>query len=120
MLTLDEAEKIADREFGDVVTTCVRIGHKTRSHLKDGSFVDLYLSSVIPGRFGIHWERRQTNAGILRYDNTPNTKWKDVRGFPFHVHRSKYANVVPSEFSEDIKLAFREFMGVARNEISKH
>lgn len=103
-------KKIADVEFDSVVSFSEIIDNKLRIYLIDKSFIDIYLSQVISGRFAFHWEREQIDKTIYRYDNFPDVNWKNRSTFPYHFHQGSQDKVISSSFSKEIIPGFRDFM----------
>lgn len=110
MTSLDELCRIAAVEFAGVVTGTETLEPKRRIFIRDGSFVDVWISSKLLGRFGFHWERRDLDGTLFRYDNLPDPNWRSVEMFPFHFHYGTHDRVVPSPFPPDIANGFRAFM----------
>ncbi len=75
-ISLDDLHRIAEIEFGNLVTDSQPSDEKLRLFLNDGSYIDLWLSHKLRERFGFHWERRHINETFYRYDNFPNTAWR--------------------------------------------
>ena len=69
MVTLDDLRRVAEIEFGDLVTDSLPLGEKLRLYLSDGSYMDLWLSRRLHERFGFHWERQHLDGTVYRYDN---------------------------------------------------
>ena len=110
MVSLQELARIAEIEFADIVDTTELIGTKLRIMVMGGSFIDVWLSRKLPGRFGFHWENKSTGLSY-RYDNFPNTNWKHVSTYPYHFHDGSQDNVTESSsFAKDIEGGFRSFM----------
>jgi len=86
MVDFGDLQRIAEIEFGDIVECTERIPHKFRILLKEGSFIDVYLTDELENKFGFHWERRAINGQLFRYDNYPDPEWKRVSSFPYHFH----------------------------------
>lgn len=117
MVSIEDLARIAEIEFSDIVESTERIGTKLRILLIDESFIDIWLSKKLDGRFGFHWE--QTGTGFsYRYDNFPNTRWKDVSTYPFHFHNGSQDKVTnSSHFKKEIREGFRSFMQWVREKI---
>ena len=79
--------------------------------------MDVYLSQRIPGRFSFHWERGHIDDAIFRYDNYPNTKWRNVSTFPYHFHDGVENSAVKSPFDKDILKGFKEVMKFVKGKI---
>ncbi len=117
MVTLNNIQQIAEIEYSDIVECAERISQKLRILLKEGSFVDIYLTEELKNKFGFHWERRQINGRLYRYDNYPDPEWKNVSSFPFHFHNGSQGRVEASPFSSEILRGFRDFMDFIRKRI---
>jgi hypothetical protein len=119
MPTVDEIKRIAEIEFADIVKNTYQIDYKLRIVLINNSFIDVYLSQKLQGKFGIHWERMDKRKAIYRYDNFPDKKWRAVASFPFHFHNGSYDNVESSPFPLQPLNGFRAFMEFVKNKIEK-
>jgi hypothetical protein len=113
-VSLNELRRIAEVEFGNLVTDSQSLGEKLRLFLDDGSHVDAWLSRTLPDRFGFHWERRHLDGTFYRYDNFPNTAWRDIETFPRHFHNGSQDMVQSAPFSADTLAGFRDFMRFIR------
>ena len=83
-------------------------------HIIDGSYLDVWFSLKIEGRFAYHWERRMIDGSIYRYDNRPHEDLKGMRSFPEHFHHGSDEQIKESEFSKVPKKALREFLQIVR------
>ncbi|MBN1658662.1 MAG: hypothetical protein JXA93_09690 [Anaerolineae bacterium] len=110
MTTLDQLRRIAEVEFAKIVVQTNRLDAKLRILLIDTSFVDVWVSRKLSGRFGFHWERRHLDGRIYRYDNFPDTNWGTVPTFPLHFHDGDQGNVTAAPFAPTLEQGFREFM----------
>jgi hypothetical protein len=90
------------------------LGAKMRVLLTDTSYIDVWASRKVQGRFGFHWERRHLDESIYRYDNFPDTNWVDVSTFPFHFHEGDQQTVVASPFAQTLEQGFRDFMSFVK------
>ncbi len=86
--------------------------------MKDSSFIDVWFSFKVQGRFSFHWERRHIDGRIYRHDNFPDTNWKKVSTFPKHFHNGSQDLVEESRIDDDPLVALRQFMDFARSHIS--
>lgn len=111
MTSLDEICRIAELEFADIVVGTQALESKRRIFIRDGSFVDVWVSSKLPGRFGFHWERTHLDGSLFRYDNFPDPHWRRIQTFPYHFHDGSTDRVVASPFPPGIAEGFRAFMG---------
>ena len=110
MSSLVQLRRIADVEFAAIVAQTDVLGAKLRVLLTDTSYVDVWVSRSLSGRFGFHWERRHLDGRIYRYDNFPDTNWSSVATFPAHFHDGDQDTVVDAPFSSPLEQGFREFM----------
>lgn len=118
-VTIEDIGRIAVIHFRDIVLKSKLINYKLRLFLIDNSYIDVNLSSKIPGKFGYHWETRNTESEIFRYDNFPDIKWKNVDTYPEHFHYRKQNKVVASPFPAEIEPGFKSFMQFVREMINK-
>ena len=116
-LTTEDLRHIAEVEFADIVVDSQPLGEKVRIFLFDGSYVDVWLSRTLEGRFGYHWERSHIDGQIYRYDNFANTAWRDVATYPRHFHKGSQTNVGPAPFSDNLVAGFREFLSFVRENL---
>jgi hypothetical protein len=107
---LEPLRRIAEVEFSAIVVQTDVLGAKLRVLLADGSYVDVWASRTLVGRFGFHWERRHLDGRIYRYDNFPDTNWSGVSTFPFHFHEGDQDTVVAAPFAPALEQGLREFM----------
>ncbi len=114
-MSYEELSKIAETEFPDIVIGSRAERGKLRIFIIDGSFIDVWFSRRLEGRFAYHWERREMDGEVYRYDNRPHEKLKDMRGFPRHFHNGSDEAVKGSEFSEESREAMREFLQFIRD-----
>lgn len=120
MIELSQLARIIDIEYHDVLAGACQIYHdKLRAHLIDGSFVDVWFSRRIPGRFSYHWERRHVDGTMYRHDNFPDMRWRDVSTFPKHFHERSQTKVSESSIDNDPVLGLRQFMNFVRNLLSE-
>jgi hypothetical protein len=108
--TLNDLCRIGEIEFGHLVVDSQPLGEKARLFLNDGSYIDLWLSRRLQERFGFHWERRHLDGTMYRYDNFPNTAWRDIETYPRHFHNGSQDAVIAPPFAADLLAGFREFM----------
>ena len=117
MSSLDQLCRIAEVEFADIVVQTDVLGSKLRVLLTDTSYVDVWVSRKLSGRFGFHWERRHLDGRIYRHDNFPDTNWSTFPTFPQHFHDGDQSNVIASPFTENLEQGFREFMAFVQQKI---
>jgi hypothetical protein len=83
---------------------------KIRGSLKDGSFLDIYLSKE--GKYSYHWERRALDGKIFRWDNAPDHP--EVETFPRHFHSGTDDRVEASKLPDNPKEAIIEIVKFIR------
>ena len=109
---------IAEIEFGDVVVEAISLGlNELRIFMVDGSFIDVWFSLKLAGRYSYHWERQAIVGAIYRHDNAPHQRWRAVSTFPRHFHGGAEDRVAPSHISQEPLEALREFLGFARQRL---
>ncbi len=87
MNSLETLQRIAEVEFATIVVQTDLLGVKLRILLTDTSYIDVWASRKLPGRFGMHWERSHLDGHIFRYDNFPDTEWAAVSTLPVSFSR---------------------------------
>lgn len=103
MNPLELVRRIAEVEFAAIVAQTDILGAKLRIFLGDTSYVDVWASRRLSGRFGFHWERRHLDGRLYRYDNFPDVNWSDVSSFPFHFHDGDQETVVAAPFAPELE-----------------
>ena len=112
-----ELARIAEKEFFDVILNSQIIAGKLRLHIVDGSYLDIWFSVKIEGRFAYHWERGMIDGSIYRYDNRPHNNLKNMKNFPMHFHDGRDEEIRECEFGEDPKEILRAFLQIVRAKI---
>ncbi len=108
--------EIAESEFAAIVVEVLAPDiNELRIILMDGSFVDVWFSLKLVGRYSLHWERRAIDGRIYRYDNAPHRRWQFVATFPHHFHNGSEGEVVESHLSHDPADALRQFLTFVRD-----
>jgi hypothetical protein len=112
------------REFFDIVVdahlrfTSSGTVERLRVFLKDGSFVDVWLSAS--GKYSYHWEHRHVRGLIHRHDNAPHSRWKEIKTFPRHFHDGNEDNVKESIIPDDPVSATKYFLNFVRDFLKKN
>jgi hypothetical protein len=122
-MTVDVAalRDLAISEFADIVTsTSTHHVNTLRVVLFDGSFIDIWFSLTVAGRYSYHWERRLIDGAIYRHDNARDRAWQYVATWPKHFHNGNQENVIESHISDDPESALREFLHFARKTLQPH
>ena len=110
MTALHQIRRIAEVEFSHLLTDVQPFGSKLRVFIRDGSFVDVWVSEKVAARFGFHWDRGHLDGTLYRYDNFPDALWQTLETFPYHFHNGSQDKVEASTFPTDLLPAFRAFM----------
>jgi hypothetical protein len=110
MPSLYDLQRIAEVEFSSIISSSETLGTKLRILLRDNSFVDVWLSQKLEGRFGFHWEGRHLGGKMYRYDNFPNNNWSGVSSYPYHFHDGEQDSVIATPFSQQVEEGFRDFL----------
>lgn len=114
----ERLRQIAELEFADIVVEAFSPDvNEWRIFLADGSFVDVWFSLKLEGRYSYHWERHAVDGTIYRHDNAPHRRWEGVETFPRHFHNGSEENVTASYISDDPDQALREFLEFVRRKI---
>jgi len=114
-------EGIALAEFADVVTGVKRIGRradailKLRLLIRDGTFVDVWLSPT-GADYAYHWEQRAQRGCLHRHDNAPDHP--HIATYPKHFHNGDEAIVEESFIPDDPDAAIRYFLGFVRDQLA--
>jgi len=82
--------------------------------LIDSSFIDVWHSLKLVGRYSYHWERLALDNIIYRHDNAPHASWRKIATFPKHFHNGNELNVIESYICPFAEEALREFLALAR------
>ncbi len=119
LVNTSSLREIAMVEYADIVVGVLLPGpNEVRIFLKDGSFVDVWFSLKLVGRYSYHWERQALDGRVYRHDNAPHQRWQSVRTFPAHFHNGSEGQVVESELSLIPEDAVRQFLTFVRGQIA--
>lgn len=119
LVNMRPLQEIAEVEFGDIVVDAiVHDLNEMRIILKEGSFVDVWFSLRLAGRYSYHWERRAVDGKIYRHDNAPHRRWGPLQTFPRHFHDGHELNVKESDAGESPEKDLRAFLSFIRCKIS--
>ena len=111
--------EIAEVEFTNIVVEAFSPGiNELRVILIEGSFVDVWFSLKLQGRYSFHWERQAIDGTIYRHDNAPHQRWEAVATFPRHFHNGSETKVSESYLSAIPEEALREFLTFVRAMLS--
>lgn len=115
IVDLDRLKDISEIEFYDIVKDAVINDiNELRIILTDGSFVDVWYSLKLAGRFSYHWEKRHIDGSIYRHDNAQHRKWKHLSTFPKHFHDGDEEVVVESYLEDEPEKGSRTFLSFVR------
>lgn len=113
--------ELVDNEFkdvcedADITFSFTGRAQKVRIYLIDNTIVDVWLS--LDGRYSYHWSNKGVRDYVLRHDNAPHEKWKDVSTFPKHCHEGSESNVILSTIPDDPNNALRYFLQQVKEKI---
>ncbi len=119
IVNVQSLKDIAEIEFSDIVEDVIVDLNELRIMLVDGSFIDVWFSLKLKGRFSYHWERKFIDGSIYRHDNAPHLRWKDIPSFPKHFHNGSEDIVIASHISDNPELALKEFLSFASKHVKK-
>ena len=115
LIDVGRLREIAEVEFSDIVAETLTLDvNELRIILTDSSFVDVWFSLKLQGRYSYHWERKAIDGKIFRHDNAPHKRWEFIATFPRHFHNGSETCVEESRISELPDNALREFLSFAR------
>jgi len=109
--------EIALSDFADIVEATLSIEGKLRILLKDESYIDIWLSIKREGIYAYHWERKNIDGTIYRYNNIPDKDAKKLKTFPKHFHEKTDDNILENNLSDKPKEAIRTVLEFARKVI---
>jgi hypothetical protein len=119
-VNIGQLREIAEVEFADIVKEAIFPGvNELRIILQDGSFVDVWFSLKLLGRYSYHWERRALDGTIYRHDNAPHKLWQTIGTFPCHFHDGAELHVTEGQISINPPQALREFLIFVRGKLSQ-
>jgi hypothetical protein len=112
-------KRIIDLEYAGISADSIIIRGKLRAFLIDGSFVDVWFSQKIPGRFSYHWERRHIDGSMYRHDNFPDINWQGISTYPKHFHNGSQDAVEASHIQDNPPAGLSQFMEFVRCKLAK-
>ncbi len=114
LVNVEKLKDIAEIEFDEIVLNADVIDiNELRITLRENSFIEVWFSLKLEGRYSFHWERKAIDGTIYRHDNAPHKRWQRIRTFPKHFHDGSEAeeDCKESYISDDPKEALREMLG---------
>ena len=112
-------KRIIDTEYADILTDSIISRSKLRAFVDDSSFIDVWFSLKISGRFSYHWERRHIDGTMYRHDNFPDINWQRISTYPKHFHNGSQDAVEESHIDENPVIGLRQFMDFVRSQLAK-
>jgi len=120
IVDIEKLKDIIEIEFSEIVEDVVPTDiNELRIVLIDGSFIDVWFSLKLEGRYSYHWERKFIDGAIYRHDNAPHLRWQGVSTFPKHFHDGSEDIVVSSHISDNHESALKKFLSFALERIKK-
>jgi len=105
LVDAERLREIAEVEFADIVAEAfVPDANELRIIFTDGSFVDVWFSLKLTGRYSYHWERRAVDGTIYRHDNAPHKRWLSVATFP-NIFNLVCSKLRPNGYLFSVKLS---------------
>ncbi|MFQ5686772.1 MAG: DUF6516 family protein [Candidatus Scalindua sp.] len=111
--------QLAIGKFADIINGTKIVEGKLRILLKDESYIDVWLSVKKKGAYAYHWERKDVDGTIYRYNNLPDKEAKKLKTYPHHFHNKSEENIVESNLSNNPEEAVRDLLEFARSVIKK-
>jgi len=112
-------KEMAEIEFSDIVEDVIITDiNELRIILIDGSFVDIWYSLKLEGRYSYHWERKHIDGSIFRHNNAPHVRWQEVKTFPKHFHNGDEDRVIDSDINDEPEEALKEFLIFIRKKLT--
>ncbi|ACB07441.1 toxin-antitoxin system TumE family protein [Candidatus Korarchaeum cryptofilum] len=111
--------KVIKEEYPDVALSIDLRDDRLRVYLVDNSFLDIWFSRRIPGKYSFHWERRNVNGTVYRWDNAAHRSVTGINTFPHHFHESSQLNVKPFKPESEWEDTLRDILNFIRDKI-KH
>lgn len=79
LLNISLLAEIVQVEFADLVVHVSPGLNEMRIILTDGSFIDVWFSLRLTGRYSFHWDRKAIDGTIYRHDNAPHCRWNKIK-----------------------------------------
>jgi hypothetical protein len=111
--------KVIKEEYPDVALSIDLRDDRLRVYFVDNSFLDIWFSRRIPGKYSFHWERRNVNGTVYRWDNAAHRSVTGIDTFPHHFHESSQSNVKPFKPESEWEDTLRDILNFIRDKI-KH
>ena len=111
---------IAELEYPDIVVSAELKADRLRIHFLDGSFLDVWFSQTIPGKYAFHWERRHVNGSVYRWDNAAHKSIQHIDTFPHHLHEGKQENVKSFKPKPSWENTFKAILNYVKEKLRKN
>ncbi len=108
------------REYPDIIYDVEVREDRLRIHLIDESFLDVWFSRLVEGKYAFHWERRHIDGTVYRWDNAAHKKWKDLETFPHHIHAGSKSEVKPFNPPRSKEDLLREVLEFIRKKLANN
>ena len=109
--------EMAWSEYPDIVVSAEPGKERLRLHLADGSFLDVWFSRSIEGKYAFHWERRHIDGTVYRWDNAAHRSLAGITTFPHHFHEGSQRNVKPFKPRNTWEDTLREILDYVREKL---
>ena len=118
MVNIIELKEIIENQYANIIVK-VDVVHRNqlRVLLTDSSYLDIWFSLKLTGKYSYHWERKKIDGTIYRHDNVPHLTWKNILTYPKHFHFRTEKNVIESNISDIPQKAVKEMMNFIREEM---
>jgi len=118
MPDLKRIKSIIEIDYQDIIDRIIiNEINEMRIILKDETFIDIWYSLKLKGRYSYHWERRFKDGQIFRHDNIPHKSWKYVRTFPQHYHNGMEEKVTESYIDQNPEKGIFQFLTFVREKM---
>lgn len=121
LVDVEKLKAIAEVEFDKVVLDVkVTDANELQITLRENSFIEVWFSLKLEGRYSFHWERKAIDGTIYRHDNAPHKRWRHISTFPKHFHNGSETSedCKESHISDQPEEALREFLEFAREKLA--
>ena len=121
LVDVKKLKEIAEVEFDEFVLDVEVIDiNELRITLRENSFIEVWFSLKLEGRYSFHWERKAIDGTIYRHDNAPHKRWRHIGTFPKHFHDGSEADedCKESHISNHPEKALREILGFIREKLA--
>jgi len=121
LVDVKKLKEIAEVEFDEFVLDVEVIDiNELRITLRENSFIEVWFSLKLEGRYSFHWERKAIDGTIYRHDNAPHKRWRHIGTSPKHFHDGSEADedCKESHIGNHPEEALREILGFVREKLA--